>query len=297
VIRSRRLQAVRSPTLPGGVRMSRRSDRMGLEGAAVAPPVRETVRLWAILALVGGIAWVVTLGQATTMGAGPGTMGMAFLVFVWMWVAMMAAMMLPAIGPLAAGQTLQLGSATTGRRIAATVAFGAGFLLPWAAYGALAFGALQGTGRLVDGSPEVARSLGVAILAVAGLYQFTPWKLRALRHCRMPAPFGSSAGPGASVRAGGVEGAICVGCCWALMTVLIAMGVTNVGAMAGLAVVIFAEKVLPRPRLVAGLAGVALVAMALLAAFHPSLLSGLIPADMPAGTGGMEMGDMGIGGM
>lgn len=258
--------------------------------------LREAVPLWAILALVGGGAWILTAGQARSMGAEPGTMGMAFVGFVTMWVAMMAAMMLPAIGPLAAWETVPATGTSIGRRALGTVAFGAGFLLPWAAYGALAFAALSGTEQLVESSPEVARWLGVGILAVAGLYQFTPWKLRALHHCRTPMAFGHGGGVGGDVGAGAVDGAICVGCCWALMTVLIAVGVMNLPWMAGLAALIFAEKVLPRPRLVAGVGGAVLLALAVVAAIEPSLLSGLTPAGMSdmtgMDTGGMQMGSM-----
>jgi predicted metal-binding membrane protein len=224
-------------------------------------------------------------------------MGMAFVGFVGMWVAMMAAMMLPAVGPLAAWETVQARAAVAGRQVVGTLAFGAGFLLPWAAYGALAFAALSGTEQLVESSPEVARSLGVGILAVAGGYQFTTWKLRALHHCRTPSALEHGAGVVADFRTGALDGAICVGCCWALMTVFIAVGVMNLPWMAGLAALIFAEKVLPRPRLVAGLGGAVLLALAVAAALEPSMLSGLTPAGMATEMAGMDSGGMEMGGM
>jgi predicted metal-binding membrane protein len=106
-------------------------------------------------------------------------------------------------------------------------------------------------------------------------------KRRALDHCRMAlhaSGVGSLAG---DLRAGVVDGAVCVGCCWALMATLISAGVMNVTAMVGLAAVIFGEKVLPRPRLVAGIAGAALLLLAVAAAIDPSLLSGVVPDVMP----------------
>jgi predicted metal-binding membrane protein len=248
--------------------------------------LREIAPLWTLLALVGGVAWVVTVGQARDMGAGPGTMDMAFPVFVGMWVAMMAAMMLPAVGRVAAGGAILVDRPQAARRIPGVLAFGAGFLLPWAAYGVLAFLALVGTGRLVETSPDAAKWLGVGILAVAGLYQFTPWKLRALEHCRM-LHLGRRTGTAGDLGAGVRDGAICVGCCWALMTILIAVGVMNIVAMAGLAVVIFSEKVLPRPRVIAGLAGAVFLVLAVVAAFHPSILSGLWMSEMTMEMGGM----------
>ena len=235
---------------------------------------------WTALALAGAAAWTLTLLQARTMGAEPGTMGMSFPFFVAVWLAMMAAMMLPALGP----------SAAADGRVVGALAFGAGFLLPWAAYGAAAYGAFAATERLVDSSPDLARWLGVAILAVAGLYQLTPWKGHALSHCRMA----HRTGPGAVARlsAGARDGLMCVGCCWALMATLVAMGSMNMAAMAGLAVVIFSEKVLPRPRLVAAAGGLALLAFAIVAAIEPSVLHGLTPVEgmhmkMPAPMTGM----------
>jgi predicted metal-binding membrane protein len=154
-------------------------------------------------------------------------------------------------------------------------------------YGLPAFVALLGTGRLADSSPSAAKWLGVAIFAVAGIYQLTPAKRWALAHCRMVmATHGGRPITGGFV-SGARDGAICVGCCWALMTILFAVGVMNLWAMVGLAVVIFAEKILPRPGLVAALAGIVFLGLAVVAAVHPSILSGLHVTNM-----GMDMGGM-----
>jgi predicted metal-binding membrane protein len=83
------------------------------------------------------------------------------------------------------------------------------------------------------------------------------------------------------LRAGILDGAVCVGCCWALMATLISLGVMNLAAMIGIAGVIFGEKVLPRPRLVAGIAGAALLVLALAAALDPSLLAGVVMDETP----------------
>src|SRR5919198_1035830 len=122
---------------------------------------------WFLLALVGAGAWIYTVTRARSMGVGPGTMDMAVVFFTTMWVAMMAAMMLPAIGPLAAEE----GVAITGRSdvpslVGPALAFGAGFLVPWAIYGALAYLAFAWTGHLVTSSPLAAKWLGVGIFAV-----------------------------------------------------------------------------------------------------------------------------------
>jgi predicted metal-binding membrane protein len=215
--------------------------------------------------------------MANDMGVGPGTMDTAFVLFLVAWVAMMGAMMLPAVGPTAARDLALAPSATPLARVAAVLPFALGFLAPWAVYGALLFVALVGTGNLVDASPDAAAWLGVVILAIAGLYQLSPLKRKALQRCRgIHTP---QAGTNALTRfrAGAVEGSVCVGCCWALMAVLIAFGVMNIAAMVGLAAVIFGEKVLRRPVPLARAAGVALLALAVVAAFHHPLLSGLTP--------------------
>jgi predicted metal-binding membrane protein len=248
---------------------------------ASPPALRVAAPLWGVLALLGASGWVVTTAEAHDMGAGPGTMDMTFPFFVGMWLSMMAAMMLPAIGPQAAGGSIAGPAGTVASRIPGVLTFGAGFLLPWAACGLLAFIALTGIDSLLESSPDTARWLGVGIVAVAGLYQFTPVKRRALAHCRMSL-HASGIGPlGGDLRAGAVDGAICVGCCWALMATLISFGVMSLAAMGGIAVVIFAEKVLPWPRLTAAVAGAALLVVAVMAAFDPSLLSGVATDGMP----------------
>ncbi|HET7488869.1 MAG TPA: DUF2182 domain-containing protein [Acidimicrobiales bacterium] len=233
---------------------------------------------WAVLAALGAVAWAVTVPMARSMGVGPGTMGTAFLVFLGGWVAMMAAMMLPGVGP-AAARDLPAGTAVTAAwRMAGAVPFALGFLGPWTVYGVAFFAALAATGRLVDHAPDAAAALGVAILAVAGAYQLSPLKQQALTRCRSTA----LGRPGALARvvSGAHEGARCVGCCWALMAVLIAFGSMNLAAMAALAVVVFAEKVRSRPRPVSWAAGAVLLALAVAAALDHSLLSGLTPMPM-----------------
>jgi predicted metal-binding membrane protein len=131
-------------------------------------------------------------------------------------------------------------------RVVRMSAFLTGYLLAWAAVGAVAFAALAGSGRLLTASPTAAKWLGVAIFIAAGIYQLTPWKDWCLRRCRSPIGalmyYLGFKGRSRDVRVGLHHGATCAGCCWGLMIVLIAVGVMNVAVMAALAVVIFAEK-------------------------------------------------------
>ncbi|MFD0351103.1 hypothetical protein ACFQ0M_43910 [Kitasatospora aburaviensis] len=62
-------------------------------------PARDLAVAWSLIVLIAALAWVLTVGQALDMGIGPGTMGMALPAFLLLWVAMMAAMMLPSVAP------------------------------------------------------------------------------------------------------------------------------------------------------------------------------------------------------
>jgi predicted metal-binding membrane protein len=163
--------------------------------------------------------------------------------------------------------------------------FLSGYLLAWAACGAVAFAALAGARRLVMASPTAAQWLGVAIFIAAGTYELTPWKDWCLRHCRSPIGafmyYVGFRGRGRDLRVGLHHGATCVGCCWGLMIVLIAVGVMNVAVMAALAVVIFAEKLWRYGKPLGQAAGMVLVAIGVLAIWFPWLLPGLHVSAMP----------------
>src|SRR6516225_1325222 len=151
-----------------------------------ALPPRQLDGPWIAVAALAAVAWVVTVTLARDMGNGPGTMGLALLPFLGLWAVMMAAMMLPSVAPVAVLWTRLISGASAGLgRIARMGMFLGGYLLAWAAIGAVAFAALAGTGRLVTASPA-AKGLGVAIVSAAGLYQLTIWKDRFLRRCRSP---------------------------------------------------------------------------------------------------------------
>jgi len=239
---------------------------------------------WAVLALASAPLWFLVIRQAQRMGVGPGTMGMALPVFLAMWVGMMTAMMLPSIAPAS------IRSSITARGVVATrlVVHLVGFFVPWAAFGVGAYAALAIIGReAAELSPEVTRWLGVAVVAAAGVYQVTPWKRRAIAHCReMAIPMRN--GVLAALRSGLRHGTHCVGCCWGFMMVMLVVGVMSVPAMVALAGVIFLEKVPRRGVKLASVVGVAFLALAALAAVYPSTLGGL-----HQGGSGMDMGSMG----
>jgi predicted metal-binding membrane protein len=235
---------------------------------------------WTGLVLLAGLAWLVTVRQARGMGTEPGTVGMSVPVFLFMWVAMMAAMMFPSVAPIAILWARSITMRSTGlTRFGRITSFVTGYLLAWAAYGMVAFVVLAGAGRLVDTAPEQAKWLGAAIFAVAGLYQLTPLKDICLSHCRSPIAqllhYGNYSGRLRDLRVGIHHGAFCVGCCWALMLILVATGVMNIAVMALIAAIIFLEKLWQHGNLLRRTLGAAFLVAAVLAPFNPWLLPAL----------------------
>ncbi|MFJ4361351.1 DUF2182 domain-containing protein [Streptomyces massasporeus] len=243
-------------------------------------PARELAAGWILVVLIAVPAWALTIGQAQDMGVEPGTMGMALPLFLLLWVTMMAAMMLPSMAPVAITWVRGIGRQSSGwTRAARTIEFVGGYLLVWTAFGLLAYGALALTGDLVDDHPTAGRWIGSIAFLLAGLYQLGPLKHVCLRHCRDPlghlVRYAGFRRPARDLRVGVHHGAYCVGCCAGLMVVLVPLGVMNVAAMAGLALVIFAEKLWSRGSLLSGVVGVAFLVLALLAPFQDWLLPGL----------------------
>lgn len=249
-----------------------------------ALPPRQLAGPWIAVAALAAVAWAIIVTVARDMGHGTGTMGLAPLPFVGLWVVMMVAMMLPSVTPVAVLWARLLGGASAGlARIPRMSLFLGGYLLAWAGFGAVAFAILAATGLLLTAFPVVAKPLGVAIFSVAGIYQLTSWKDWCLRRCRSPVGalmhYTRVTGRGRDVRVGLQHGATCVGCCWALMMVLAAAGVMNLAVMAGLAVVIFIEKLWRYGRPFGQAVGLVLMAAGFLAIWYPWLLAGLhVPA-------------------
>jgi predicted metal-binding membrane protein len=260
-------------------------------------PLRQLVVPWTALLILAVLAWVATVRQASGMGIAAGTMGMAFPLFLAMWVTMMAAMMFPSVAPTATlwARSITRGSNGTVRAWRIT-SFLSGYLIAWAGYGVVAFAAFVGAERLVDLSPRGAVVLGSAIFAVAGLYQLTPLKDTCLKHCRSPLAqlmhYGNFKGAARDLRVGAHHGAYCVGCCWAFMFVFVAVGVMNIAAMAVLAAIIFLEKLSRHGAIVSKVVAVGFIAIAILAPFYPSLLPALNDDGGMAGTAAPGMPGM-----
>jgi predicted metal-binding membrane protein len=121
--------------------------------------------------------------------------------------------------------------------------------------------------------------MAVAVFGVAGIYQLTSLKDRCLAHCRSPLGlllhYGSYRGRLRDLRVGAHHGGYCLGCCWALMVILVAVGVMNVAAMVGLAAVVLIEKAAPRGPALGRLVGAAALALAVAIIWFPWLAPGL----------------------
>ena len=247
-----------------------------------ARPRSIDIALVASLVVLAGAAWVLTGERMAGMDAGPGTDLGGLGWFVGIWVTMMVAMMVPSLAPILFGYArIEEGSRGRGRiaLTGATAIFVAGYLLAWATAGLLGYMIVEGVRELDPGFlawDELGPYVAGAVILGAAFYQLSPLKDRCLRQCRSAAMLLQHARPGGvgALRTGFEHGGFCIGCCWALMAALVAVGVMNVVWMAVIAALIAAEKLLPwRAIANRGIAAL-LVVLAIAIAF--------VPADVPA---------------
>ncbi len=186
-----------------------------------------------------------------------------FALRLAMWVTMMVGMMLPGALPMILlFRRVVAARADAGARVALFVS---AYVLLWSAFSLAATLLQQGLEATAWLGPMSMRSepwLGGALLVGAGVYQWLPAKQACLTRCRSPLAFlmrHSLASRRDSLRLGLVHGAYCVGCCWALMLVLFAVGAMNLLAAALLGIFVLLEKLTAGPWL-PRLAGLLLVA-------------------------------------
>jgi predicted metal-binding membrane protein len=249
---------------------------------------RAHVGLVALLFALAGLSWWFTIGQMRGMDNGPGTALGSLGWFVGVWTVMMAAMMLPSVSPTVALYARM----TRERSLVGPLAFTSGYIITWAAVGLVAFG-ISAVGRAVLGT-ELAwhrsgRWLAGAILIGAAVYELTPLKSVCLGKCRSPLGFLLTSwrdGLRGAVEMGARHGLWCVGCCWALMAALFALGVMSIGWMAFVAALIAAEKVLPWGRAATWVTAAILLVLGVMLVAAPHAVPGLtIP-----GSGMMDSG-------
>jgi predicted metal-binding membrane protein len=202
---------------------------------------------------------------------------MSLVAFLVAWVAMMAAMMFPAVLPVV---RLYARAAAT-NQAAPVVVFVAGYIVLWGLVGIPAYIAWSRLHEpLMAGSPWAGRVAGAVGLA-AGLYQLTPLKSVCLRHCRSPLSFFMRHGkhldrPTGAFVAGVRHGVFCIGCCWMLMALLIAFGAMQLVWMLIFAVLILLEKSAPFGEQLARVTGVALVVVGVALLVRPDFVTYLV---------------------
>ncbi|MDB5506396.1 MAG: hypothetical protein JWR75_1034 [Devosia sp.] len=252
---------------------------------------RDRVVVTAALVIVATLSWIYVLWLSGVMSAGsmemasqdmPGmNMGAAmqptfrawsamdFAFTFVMWAVMMVGMMTPSVAPMVLLYA-SVGRKARGDRapFASTAWFFAGYLMVWVALSVAATAAqwlLASAALLSPAMATTSGTLGAAVLIAAGVYQFTPLKEVCLRQCQTPMAFlartgGFQAAPGGALRGGAQHGVYCLGCCWALMTLLFVGGVMNVVWLAGISIFILVEKTVPTNQWVTRAAGILFVA-------------------------------------
>lgn len=252
--------------------------------AATFTAARGRLGLVALLLALAGVGWWWTADQMHGMDAGPwtdlGTLGW----FLGVWVVMMAAMMFPSIAP-----TIALYSRMTRQRSPLLpLLFAAGYLLTWVAAGLLAFLiALIAAHSLGDvfAWNRAGQSLAGATIVIAAVYELTPLKDVCLGKCRSPLGvlLGSwRDGWSGALRMGAKNGAWCVGCCWALMASLFALGLMSIVWMALVAALIAIEKTVPWRRAATYTTAAVLLTLGVLLLTAPEAIPALtIPTSNP----------------
>jgi predicted metal-binding membrane protein len=282
-----------------------------MESAAIrrAPPLRGLIQLGLIGLLIGlaALAWAITSEQMAGMDAGPGTDPGALGFFIGVWVVMMAAMMFPSIAPMVVMHArVQEGRRERGQAVAigATALFVGGYLVAWTAAGLVGYGILE-LGRATTGGAfswdNAGPYLAGAVVIAAAVYQLTPLKDVCLRHCRSPFMFVMRhwrPGRIGAMRMGIIHGGWCVGCCWALMAALFALGVMSLGWMAFIAALIAMEKLLPWKAFANCGIAILLLVIGLAVALAPASVPGLTLPGSPEAMRAMQsMEGMGEGSM
>ena len=257
-----------SGSLPGSAPESTASERRD----------RATVLTYTALLATAATAWIHVAWSAATMeDMGDMVMPMAptlseGVFFVAAWTVMMTAMMLPSASPMIAlHAATQRNVRSPLARTMAVSAFTLVYVGLWAATGIPIYFASLALGAMTPG----ARAYAIAsVFIVAGLFQLSPLKRVCLAKCRTPVGFLLGhwrPGWRGGLTMGAAHAAYCLGCCWALMVLLVAAGAMGLTWVLLIAAMVAAEKLLPGGERIAWAIGVALVLLGLAVAARPQL--------------------------
>jgi predicted metal-binding membrane protein len=201
-----------------------------------------------VLLGAAAICWVIAIRRMSGMDMGVATRLGSFAFFSAVWVAMMAAMMLPGTVP-AVLRRAQAGG------MRAVPLFAGSYLGVWALVGVVVYALYRPHGTVAAG----------AVVIVAGIYEFTPLKQHFRRRCRD------------SARSGFQFGLCCTGSSIGLMAMLVALGVMSITWMAVIAVLVLAQKLLPVKAAVDAPLALMIVGLGIWIVLAPSSVPGLTP--------------------
>ncbi len=207
---------------------------------------------------------MIPAGHSLMMPASSPWQPIEFVHVFAMWVVMMIGMMTPAAAPIILVYARVGRQAAEGRPFASIAWFVSGYLLAWIAFSLASTSAQWALDRTALLTPMMASAnkiLSGILLILAGLYQWTPLKDVCLSQCQAPLGFILSHGGFQRTATGSLalglrHGVYCLGCCWALMALLFALGVMNLFWIAALAILVLLEKVMPSGRVIARIAGI-----------------------------------------
>jgi predicted metal-binding membrane protein len=242
----------------------------GMLGNLPLAALAASAAAWvALFATVTGGAGSKFYGSSMTLGSSVGST----LEFLGAWEIMLIAMMLPSsLGFLALFRMATSGSRFPSLRRAAVCI---GYSLVWAAVGLVAMRAsgalyhLDDFGAWLEGHPNV---LAGSVFVLAGCFQFTTLKRRCLTICGHPGIFFMRhyrRGLGNALLLGARYGLVCLGCCWALMAVMVVAGGDNLYLMMVLSAIMFAERALGWDERFAVAVGMGCVALGVLLTLSP----------------------------
>jgi predicted metal-binding membrane protein len=250
--------------------------------AEISAGVRDrTTRVtYAVLLVVSAGAW---MHVATSMPDGD-MAGMEMVMaptlldavaYVVAWAIMMAAMMLPSAWPMMGLYAATQRRARVPVRVVSVTLFVLMYLGLWAVTGVPVYAA--GVALMAVSAGTLAYVVA-GVLVIAGVFQFTPLKQVCLRHCRSPLGFLLGhwrAGWTGALAMGWAHAVYCVGCCGALMVVLVVAGAMGLPWVLLIACAVAAEKLLPRGERIARLTGAALILLGVAVAIRPGLATAL----------------------
>lgn len=213
-----------------------------------ARPAATAAALTATLG-VAAASWFIAVRLMNGMDMGVATGLGSFAFFVALWVLMMAAMMLPGAVPAV------LRRAQASGRVRAVLLFVGSYLAVWALVGVAVYALYRPHGTLAAGAVAIA----------AGIYELTPLKQRFRQRCHE------------SMRSGFEFGLYCVGSSIGLMLMLVALGIMSIPWMSVIAVIVFAQKLLPAKVAIDVPLALAIVGLGILIVIAPSSIPGLMP--------------------